>query len=303
MNLLSVFSWNVRGLASSVHIGNVKNFIQKEKPCLVCIQETKCGPFSDIMKKSMGVYDNSSWAEVPSVGLSGGLVIFWDPSFLNIDVVRHQRYWLWISGNLLSTWAKISIINIYAPQNPHEKASLWKNLSLLLEEISEEFLCITEDFNCVRMADERRNCLYRDLDSVEFNDFIIHNNLFDAKFINSPFTWYGRDGKCSKLDMVLLNRNWFDSGDWLLKALDRKNSDHRAILLSSKSTNWGPKPFKVFNCWLEDKSLMQTLGEVWCKGNSLNVQQRFKALKNFLKVWNKTINGNVEEKINLLKSK
>lgn len=74
--------------------------------------------------------------------------------------------------------------------------------------------------------------MYRALDSVAFNDFVKVNELFDVKMMNSEFTWCGSQGKQSKLDRVLLNWNWFNQEDWVVQVLDRKNSDHRAILLS-----------------------------------------------------------------------
>lgn len=71
MNWLSILSWNVRGLASSLNRSNVRNFVQLYKPSMVCLQESMCKELNTVAKRSLGVYDISCWAEVAADGLSG----------------------------------------------------------------------------------------------------------------------------------------------------------------------------------------------------------------------------------------
>lgn len=39
--------------------------------------------------------------------------------------------------------------------------------------------------------------------------------------------------------------------------------DHCLILIKANHTNWGPKPFKVFNCWFEHQDFVPFVEEVW----------------------------------------
>lgn len=39
----------------------------------------------------------------------------------------------------------------------------------------------------------------------------------------------------------------------------RNLSDHKIISLSTNKKDWGPKPFRFFNWWLEDESLMEVV--------------------------------------------
>lgn len=48
-------------------------------------------------------------------------------------------------------------------------------------------------------------------------------------------------------------------GHWQLDALCRKKSDHKPLFLRSDYIEWGPKSFKVFNCWLKEDSLKSIL--------------------------------------------
>lgn len=61
------------------------------------------------------------------------------------------------------------------------------------------------DFNCVRSANERWGCVYRSIDTIDFNDFISDCNLLDISPKNANYTWFGPEGKKCKLDRVLVN--------------------------------------------------------------------------------------------------
>lgn len=49
----------------------------------------------------------------------------------------------------------------------------------------------------------------------------------------------------------------------MVKVLDRYTSDDRAILLSHEAVNWGSKPFKIFDYWLDNKELLARIEEQW----------------------------------------
>lgn len=61
----------------------------------------------------------------------------------------------------------------------------------------------------------------------EFNAFIKDANLMDLEMKNDNFTWFGPQGKCSKLDRLLVNSNWLESGSWSIVSLCRLASDHK----------------------------------------------------------------------------
>lgn len=72
-------------------------------------------------------------------------------------------------------------------------------------------------------------------------------------------------GRCSRLDRALINHAWRASGDWSLESKGRKNSDHSAIFLSQGSIDWGHKPFKVFNAWLDKEDFLDLIFSHWDK--------------------------------------
>lgn len=70
-------------------------------------------------------------------------------------------------------------------------------------------------------------------------------------------------GKCSRLDRALISPEWMSQAQWELKGLGRKSLDHSAIWLIRKSVDWGPKPFKVFNIWLENEEFKGAVKNYW----------------------------------------
>lgn len=167
---------------------------------------------------------------------------------------------------------------------------------------SDKSLCLIGDFNCVRNEDERKACQYRSLDSKGFNEFIVFNELIDVKSCNSIFTWNGRLGKQSRLDRALVNWIWLEHGDWEIEVLDRKNSDHRAIFLKSIRRNWGPKPFKFFDCWLQDENLSKIIRSKWKDSVGLDSHLKLREVKKEIISWNRSLNGDINSKIRRLEN-
>ncbi|WOG89446.1 hypothetical protein DCAR_0208684 [Daucus carota subsp. sativus] len=194
---------------------------------------------------------------------------------------------------------KFHCCNIYAPLDSFAKVQCWSELSQIMEYAGEEGIVFIGDFNCVRNERERTNCVYKSRDSEAFSDFIKSNALIDVKCQNSVYTWCGPNNKKSKLDRALISLEWVNHEDWIVKVLDRKTSDHRAILLCNTVEDSGPKPFRVFDIWLKDSELMNKIQVAWNSSNR-NLMFKFKTVKNCIREWNKHVNGDINEKIEQL---
>ena len=87
--------------------------------------------------------------------------------------------------------------------------------------------------------------------------------------------------------------------------LDRNFSDHCPIILRSKVIDWGPKPFRVLDCWLLDKTFKDVVKECWTSGHQSGwggfvLKEKIKTLKSRLKVWNKEHYGDTLKKVKQL---
>ncbi|RVW74115.1 Transposon TX1 uncharacterized 149 kDa protein [Vitis vinifera] len=85
--------------------------------------------------------------------------------------------------------------------------------------------------------------------------------------------------------------------------LARPISDHFPILLEGGGLKRGPSPFKFENMWLEEKGFMDQMKKWWgslsfAGSFSFVLDAKLRALKEFLKIWNKDVFGLIETKKN-----
>lgn len=89
--------------------------------------------------------------------------------------------------------------------------------------------------------------------------------LVDIPLVGRSFTWFRPNGKAkSRIDRVLISRKWLDSWQGCTQyVLNRNAWDHCPILVKNNSFDWGPRSFKIFNCWFQDKRLHELEKKVW----------------------------------------
>ncbi|KHN42743.1 hypothetical protein glysoja_030226, partial [Glycine soja] len=84
--------------------------------------------------------------------------------------------------------------------------------------------------------------------------------------------------------------------------LSRNFSDHCPIILRSTVIDWGPKPFRVLDCWLSDSSFKETVKNCWLSSRlpgwgGFVLKEKIKILKQKLKIWNKESYGDTLKKV------
>lgn len=124
-----------------------------------------------------------------------------------------------------------------------------------------------------------------------------------CQMVGRKFTWFRPNGSAkSKLDRFLISHEWIAKWpDTTQFTLERNFSDHCPILLRSKIIYWGPKPFKVLDCWMKDSSFKRTVHECWTSSllggwGGFVLKEKLKRLKRRLKIWNKEQFGDTFKK-------
>lgn len=74
---MKAISFNVRGLGSMVKWRAIRNLISKEKPNLVCLQETKLEAIQDNLSSALWGDSCVEWRFVPAINHAGGLLCLW----------------------------------------------------------------------------------------------------------------------------------------------------------------------------------------------------------------------------------
>ncbi|GJR39331.1 RNA-directed DNA polymerase, eukaryota [Tanacetum coccineum] len=108
------------------------------------------------------------------------------------------------------------------------------------------------------------------------------------------FTCINRRGdKLSKLDRFLITENYTSHmHNYSAHVLDCHISDHRPIVLSASTVDFGPSPFKLYNSWHLDKHLCTIVTDFWEQhvaeygSNSIvRFKNKMKTLKTIIKEW------------------
>lgn len=87
MDSVCVLSWNIRGLSRSNNRSNLKDFIIKWKPSVVCLQETIISNSGSNQMKDLKNGEKSHWLFQVPTGYSGGLVMTWKEEVLGFNFI------------------------------------------------------------------------------------------------------------------------------------------------------------------------------------------------------------------------
>ncbi|KAL8541408.1 hypothetical protein ACS0TY_002609 [Phlomoides rotata] len=193
-----------------------------------------------------------------------------------------------VNGRWLKDGGNCTIINVYAPNVPAQRWELWDCIQALVNQYVEDRMCIVRDFNAIKEKGERvgRAATWDENDMIHFNNFIRGSDLLEISLIGRSYTWYRPNSACkSKLNRLLVNASWVSKWpDVRLKGGRQTLSDHVPIFIEGRKKDWGPKPFKFFNQWINHKDYME-------------VVEGLKTLKIELKKWSREVFGELDKKI------
>ncbi|GKV51081.1 hypothetical protein SLEP1_g57759 [Rubroshorea leprosula] len=278
----------------------VKKMVKEERPDFLFLQETKLERMDVDTCRQLWNSDEFDWVAKDSSGASGGLLCLWDRRhFVKREELIGDGF-VGISGEWGISKQQCFLVNVYGPNDRQKRAKLWEELRKMKTD-KEGYWLIAGDFNAVRGPEERRGKLRESPGMKDFDEFIVATDLVDVKLTNRRYTWYKPDGTArSRLNRFLLSTEMSNmEGEWIQQALPRNISDHCAVVLKSRTTDWGPRPFRVLDAWQQHPEFKKVVEEKWSEMEvegfaGYKCQQKLKLLKEFLKGWNKEVFGNME---------
>ncbi|KAL2560106.1 hypothetical protein AAZV13_20G003100 [Glycine max] len=263
-----ILSYNSRGLGRGIKWAAVRRLIVKHKVDLVCLQETKRENFNKSICQAIWGDSTGHWDYVPSVQAAGGLLCMWNNSTFEVERKEKGRSFLMLEGRCCSNNQKLMIVNVYAPCDLVGKKALWDELRQLKASNPSGMWCFLGDFNSIRSSQERISLSQRRADPYDisaFNQWIADMELQEIKCSGNSFTWIRPNGCVkSRLDRFLVSQNWLSLWpESCQTVLQRNLSDHCPSILQTSMVDWGPKPFRVFDWWLQQKGYQKMVREAW----------------------------------------
>lgn len=295
-------TWNVRGVVAEDKLRALRRVVRKHKPLIVTVQETKKEFLSEKLINFMWGKGDKGWIELPSKGLSRGVVVLWDASRLELLDYHIGAYTITLLCKCFDTGEVWAFTGLYGPTKQSEKALFWEELDTTGRLWDCPWL-IAGDFNVVRQKSERSSGRISKSERVHFQSFIDEFGLLEFDRMGPSFTFSNGQSipSRSRLDRFLANAKWFETfRDHTENVRGFYKSDHRLLLLQDSAVGFGPKPFRFEKFWLEREDLIPLLRQWWEADHTQGrpgyvLFKKLKNLKSNIKSWAKANFGRFEQ--------
>ncbi|KAL4291642.1 hypothetical protein GQ457_14G009450 [Hibiscus cannabinus] len=279
--------------------------VRSHRADMIFIQESKLDTFSLAEAKKLWGDDDVDFLVSPAEGRSGGLLTLWDKKlFCASSSVCEKRY-IAVKGKWINVDMESCMVNVYAPNAEAGQIIFWAELTSLKLKWNSSWVA-GGDFNTVISRSERSGCKYPSKGVSEFNNFITNCCLIDLPLGGKNLLGLETQINEVRLDRFLVDESWcLKFNDLMQSGLKRSISDHIPILLSTGEWDWGPRPFKFINAWLEKEDCRQVVDEVWAKNRNskLGIAFKLKIAKMALKQWSFHSCGDFDKKVEELERK
>ncbi|GLJ22603.1 hypothetical protein SUGI_0425330 [Cryptomeria japonica] len=106
-------------------------------------------------------YSGNEQVVVLAEGDSGGLLIVWKPTMVQIEGVSSNRNWLVVKVKHLSTNVPFLLVNVYGLSSSTSKSALWSDLDGVISKNDNHHLFIRGDFNAIISVKDKREGITR----------------------------------------------------------------------------------------------------------------------------------------------
>nr|GEU62973.1 hypothetical protein [Tanacetum cinerariifolium] len=208
MNLLSI---NICGSKKRRKRFWIKDLCFKHNINFLGVQESKMTRLELFRLRSMWGNYSFDYACSMAKGLSGGIISMWDPTVFSKENIWCNDNYVIVQGKWLNISHSYFMVNIYGPQDPPAKATLWSSLLSFAQRHQGRYV-LFGDLNEVRDEHERFETNISRSEVQVFNKFVVDSGMLE----------------------MMMDRLW---------------SDHSLILLHTLKTDYGLIPFKFFHSW------------------------------------------------------
>lgn len=266
MDKIRIASLNARGLKNKLKRSNIFNILKQLKLNIICIQE------AHINKRDVRIWEKQ-W---------GGKIIYNEENDLD------QREIILISKNFIGSVKveicqerllivslkngddDLTIVNVYAPNEPREKIRFFNVLQGILGKYADKKMIMTGDFNCVLNAqiDVIAGRPHGKSEVEQFNNTVSMLGLHDIWRLLHPeekeFSWNRFNPFIARrLDYCFIAHELISSCV-SCEYVYVPNTDHKAIIIELDQSEFirGPGTWRFNNSYLKDKDFIQHMNEI-----------------------------------------
>ena len=250
MDPAKILIWNVRGLNSTARQDSLRTLVEASRSDIVCIQETKISTSARrVILSALGT-DFSEFAELPSVGASGGILVacrrhlgIAGACHVNANSVTVQ----FCPVNGVSWW----LTCVYGPQGMDEKIQFLQELRDIRGGCPDPWVLVG-DFNLIYKEEDKNNDNYNRAMMGRFRRLINDLAIKEIPLHGRKYTWSNQQNNPTlvKLDRVFCSVDWEDLfPNCLLQSMASEDSDHCPLLLGLQDNKSGRRRFHFEAFW------------------------------------------------------
>ncbi|KAL0357534.1 UNVERIFIED_CONTAM: putative mitochondrial protein [Sesamum calycinum] len=309
---MSLLVWNCRGLGGPWTIRTLGDLIRANNPSLVFLAETKCASRQiEVLKRKFEL----NGVCVPSVGKSGGLVVFWDKS-VNVQLQSYSQNHIDLSVQLEEGQPYWRFTGIYGEPESSKRISTWHLLHRLHAQSQRAWIC-AGDYNEILDNSEklggplRPNWLMRN-----FRNALVDCELHDIGCMGDPFTWSNRHiyphTVSERLDRACANLDWSHLfPDASVSHIPVACSDHKAVVVQLRDrpvqTQQWSRPWRFEAAWLQSKQCEQVVENSWIRGGDVSrltgIAEKLTICQDTLRGWSSTVFRGTKGRVKSLKNR
>jgi exonuclease III len=293
-----VLNWNIRGTNDPEKWPLILNKIKESGCHVICLQESKREHVDFLFLRNFCPRNFDSFAFVPSVGRSGGIITIWDSSVFKGNCVFHNDYALSVEFQSTKSDLFWTLTNIYAPCQDSQQLDFlhWLNNVTIPDE---ENWLLVGDFNLIRSPQDRNRDGGNVNEMLLFNEVISNLGLVDIPLKGRKYTWSNmRDSPLlQRLDWFFTSVAWSTTfPNTMALPLAMTTSDHIPCVISIKTSIPKSVIFRFENRWLQHPDSLATVEHTWSQSIYYadavkRITAKFKILRKEMKKWSNSISS------------
>ncbi|GJR10894.1 RNA-directed DNA polymerase, eukaryota, reverse transcriptase zinc-binding domain protein [Tanacetum coccineum] len=308
--MISVASWNIRGMNFSPKQSKVRRVISENKLSVCAILESHVRD-SNLVKMCTSVFKHWDWTSNGNLCNKGTrIIIGWNHYEVDVVVINqcdqaiHTRLWLKMENK------EVFCSFIYAHNRYIQRRALWDDLCVHKHYVRGRPWCLLGDFNATLfLADSTAGLSTIDIAMRDFKECVDEIEVADVQCSGLQFTWNqkpkGVDGILKKLDRVMGNLELSGSFEGVHALFHPyRTSDHSpAVLRLPCRVKAQPKPFKFSNILVQHARFKEVVKDGWAMNYSgFFMYQVVKKLKGLKKPFRKLLyeHGNIHNNVDHL---
>lgn len=295
----NILCWNVRGINSDDKWRAIHDTISSSNCDIVCLQETNREHFDHSYLRKFCPRRLDKFVYQPSVGASGGLIVIWNSSSYQGNVVFTMPYGIRVDFISQSSpddsWKLINIYGLCQGELRTEFVNWLHDLDIG----DDENWIVMGDFNFIRST-ENRNLPGGDMnDILIFNEAISSAGLVELPLKGRAFTWSNMQNHplLQQPDLVFISPSWILKYPHTeLTALPNSISDHAPCVVSIATSTPKSPLFRFENFWVDVPGFYDVVQHFWGSDSSssnpaVSLNHKLKNLRRGLKNWSKRLSN------------